>query len=168
MRLVEPGLGKLLRGDARDLVESVTLGGVLRGKGSGGDGQEDARQGEGAPRATYKGVSRAEPTSGTRTESGFHLHGGERKVSALTPIRRALAVTLVGEGRELGPLIGRQAAPHAKQHNSPGLVELAPGRFDDSKAQTPKRHSPSRRDAFDAPLQPCDACMRCRRVGWVF
>ena len=51
-------------------------------------------------------------------------------LSALAPVRRALAITLIGEGRELGPLIGRQGAPHAKQHNSPGLVELAPGRLD--------------------------------------
>ena len=41
------------------------------------------------------------------------------------------AIAFVGKGRENGPLIGGQAPPHAKKHDSTCLVQLASGRLDD-------------------------------------
>src|SRR5687768_10990069 len=54
---------------------------------------------------------------------------GERdvSVSARTPV----AIALLGERRELRPLISRQAAPHAQQHDRAGLVHFSAGGLDD-------------------------------------
>jgi len=41
------------------------------------------------------------------------------------------AIAFVGKGRERGPLIGRQASPHAQQHDGTRLVQFGPGRLDD-------------------------------------
>src|SRR6185503_3524338 len=66
---------------------------------------------------------------GTKTSVLHDVAARERDASALLT---AFAIALLGERRELRPLIGREASPHAKQHDRAGLVHLSAGGLDNA------------------------------------
>ena len=80
----------------------------------------------------------------------------------------SLAIALVGESRELGPLIGGQAPPHAKKHDGARLVQLGPGRLDDVDVFQDRGVVAALDEAVEFIFSPVEGRIRWRSVGRVF